>query len=123
MTQIRGIRGATTATVNTIDAIHTATRALLDEVVAENQIEADDVASVLLTMTQDLNATFPAQAVRSRTGWQWVPLMCAQELNIPGSLPMCIRILIHVNTDKAQQEIVHVYQGDAIVLRPDLARG
>jgi chorismate mutase len=123
MTQIRGIRGATTATTNTIDAIHNATRSLLDEVVAENQIEADDVASVLLTMTPDLTAAFPAQAIRSRAGWQWVPLMCAQELNVPGSLPMCIRILIHVNTDKAQQEIVHVYQGDAIVLRPDLARG
>lgn len=122
MTQIRGIRGATTAEDNTKQAIQTATRTLLDEVIAANGIEPNDVASVLLTMTPDLTATFPAQAVRSRDGWQWVPLMCAQELNITGSLQKCIRILIHVNTDKAQQDIVHVYQGDAIVLRPDLAR-
>jgi chorismate mutase len=122
MTQIRGIRGATTIKENSAEAIRNATRILLDEVIAENQIAADDVASVLLTMTPDLTATFPAQAIRSRSGWQWVPLMCAQELNVPGGLAKCIRILIHVNTDKTQTEIVHVYQGEAIVLRPDLIR-
>ncbi len=123
MIRVRGIRGATTTEDNSAEAIHTATRDLLDRVIEENQIQPDDVASVLLTMTPDLTATFPAAAIRSRPGWQWVPLMCAKELDVPGGLSKCVRILIHVNTEKTQQEIVHVYLGEAIVLRPDLSRG
>lgn len=120
--RVRGIRGATTVEANQADAIYAATRELLETVVARNAIEIDDVASVLFTMTPDLTADFPAKAVRSLEGWQWVPLMCATELSVPGSLPRCIRILIHVNTDKSLRDIVHVYLGAATSLRPDLAK-
>lgn len=122
MTYVRGIRGATTAIENSAEAIYEATSALLDAIIAENEVQPDDVASVLITMTQDLTAAFPAAAIRAKVGWQWVPLMCAQELVVPGSLQKCVRILIHMNTTRAQKDIVHVYLGDAVVLRPDLAR-
>ncbi|MBX5437387.1 MAG: chorismate mutase [Alicyclobacillaceae bacterium] len=121
--KVRGIRGAVTAKDNTPEAIFEATRTLMERLVAENQLDIDDVASVLLTMTPDLNADFPARAVRSLPGWQWVPLMCAPELSVPGSLGRCIRVLVHVNTDRAQNELVHVYLGDAVQLRPDIANG
>lgn len=119
--KVRGIRGAITVNDNTAEAIFTATRQLMEEVVARNAFDVDDVASVWLTMTLDLNAAFPAKAVRSVPGWQWVPLMCSSELNVPGSLARCIRILVHVNTDHPQSELNHVYLGAATVLRPDLA--
>ncbi|MCF8563760.1 chorismate mutase [Alicyclobacillus tolerans] len=119
--KIRGIRGAVTVKENHPDAIFTATKELMEQLVAKNHLDVDDVASVVLTMTPDLNADFPAKAVRSLAGWQWVPLMCASELNVPGSLPMCIRVLVHVNTTLPQDAIVHVYLGDAVALRPDIA--
>ena len=118
--KVRGIRGATTVTENTPDAVFAATYELMMEVVRQNHIDVDDVSSVVLTMTPDLNADFPAKAVRSLDGWEWVPLMCATELSVPGSLSMCIRVLVHVNTDARQGEIMHVYLGSAVVLRPDI---
>jgi chorismate mutase len=121
MMKVRGIRGATTAAANTPEAIFDATKTLIERIASENVIDVDDVASVILTMTPDLTADFPARAVRSLPGWQWVPLMCATELSIENALPRCIRLLVHVNTEKSQQELVHVYLGDAIVLRPDIA--
>ncbi len=122
MMYVRGIRGATTASENSAKAIYDATYTLLETLVAENEIEADNVASVWITMTPDLTAAFPAAAIRRKPGWQWVPLMCAQELSISESLGKCIRILIHTNTNRTQQEIVHVYLGEAVALRPDLVR-
>jgi chorismate mutase len=119
--KVRGIRGATTVNENSADAIFAATRSLMTALVAANQIEVDDVASVILTMTPDLNADFPAKAVRSLEGWQWVPLMCATEIAVPDAMPRCIRVLVHVNTDKSQDEIQHVYLGEAVKLRPDVA--
>lgn len=119
--KVRGIRGAITVSENTPDAVFEATRTLMEKVVEANQIDVDDVASVVLTMTPDLNAAFPAKAVRSLSGWQWVPLMCATELSVPGSLPRCIRVLVHVNTEVRQEDITHVYLGEAVVLRPDIA--
>jgi chorismate mutase len=110
-----------TVDANTSDAIFHATKQLMEEIIERNQLDCDDVASVLLTMTPDLTASFPAKAVRSIPGWQWVPLMCAVELNIEGALPRCIRVLLHVNTDQPQDELNHVYLGGATVLRPDLA--
>jgi chorismate mutase len=121
MMKVRGIRGATTAAENTPEAIFDATKTLIERIASENAIDVDDVASVILTMTPDLTADFPARAVRSLPGWQWVPLMCATELSIENALRRCIRLLVHVNTEKSQQELVHVYLGDAIVLRPDIA--
>ncbi len=119
--KVRGLRGATTVTENTPDAITEATLELMATIIEKNEIDVDDVASVLLTMTPDLNAIFPARAVRSLEGWQWVPLMCAPEIDVPGSLHMCVRVLIHINTTKTQQELVHVYLRKAEVLRPDIA--
>jgi len=118
--KVRGIRGATTATENTPEAIFTATKQLMELLVSENQLDVDDVASVILTMSADLNADFPARAVRSIEDWQWVPLMCACEIDKPNGLASCIRVLVHVNTEKNQSELQHIYLGKAVSLRPDL---
>lgn len=118
--QVRGIRGATTVERNTREAILDATTELLNEMVKANNIHPDDVASAFFTTTPDLNAEFPAVAARNN-GWTHVALMCGHEMAVPGSLPMCLRILLHVNTDRSAQEIVHVYLRGAKVLRPDIA--
>lgn len=115
----RGVRGATTVTENTQSAILEATRELLAELVAANAMEAEAMASVIFTATPDLNAAYPAVAARE-LGWTQTPLLCMQEMAVPGSLPMCIRVLIHWNTDKVQGEIHHRYLRGARVLRPDL---
>ncbi len=117
--KFRGVRGATTADVNSREAILDATRQLLALMIRQNAIEPDDVASAIFTTTADLNAEFPALAAR-QLGWIDVPLLCTTEINVPGSLPRCIRILIHWNTEKSPQEISHVYLKDATRLRPDI---
>lgn len=117
---IRGIRGATTVTADEPDLILQATRELLEEILAENAgMRTEDIASALFTVTDDLASTFPAQAAR-QMGWGLVPMMCAREIPVPGSLPKVIRVLVHWNTDKAQKEVTHVYLRDAVRLRPDL---
>lgn len=118
--RLRGIRGATTVESNTKDAILEATHELLAALVDANDLQADDIASAFFSATQDLNAEFPALAAR-HMGWSNVALTCMQEMYVPGSLPMCIRILIHANTAKAQNEVRFVYLRGARVLRPDLA--
>jgi chorismate mutase len=117
--QCRGIRGATTVDVDSAAAILEATRELLSQIVEANDVVADDVASALFTITPDLAATFPARAARDM-GWQQVALMDAQEIPVPGSLPRCVRVLIHWNTEKSQAEVRHVYLRGAASLRPDL---
>ncbi len=117
----RGVRGATTADANTPEAILEATRQLLALMIRRNGIEADDVASAIFTTSHDLNAEFPALAAR-QLGWINVPLLCGHELDVPGSLPRCIRILLHWNTSKPAHEVIHVYIKDAIRLRPDLSK-
>ncbi len=119
---IRGIRGATTASANTAEAILEATRELLTAIVEENRVEPDEIAAVLFTCTEDLTAAFPAEAGRA-LGWSEVPLITARELDVPGAPPRCIRVLIFWNTPMTQQEVAHVYLRDAESLRPDLARG
>ena len=121
MTVCRGIKGATTVERNTGEAILAATTELLGRMVELNAIDPDDVASALFSTTTDLNAEFPAVAAR-RMGWTEVPLSCVYEMDVPGSLRLCLRILLHVNTDKTAREIVHVYLRGARVLRPDLAQ-
>ena len=116
----RGIRGATTVPTNTREAILDAARELLDEIVRLNEIERDDVASIIFTTTPDLDAEFPAVAARE-AGWTDVALECLHEMNVPGALPRCLRLLMHVNSDRAQNEITHVYLRDAGVLRPEFA--
>jgi chorismate mutase len=119
----RGIRGATVAASNTKTDILAATRELLHKMIEANQVEKEAVASVLFTMTSDLDAEFPAVAARE-LGWTEEALVCSQEISVPGSLPRCIRILILVNTDKKSDEIKHVYTRGAEVLRqPPEGRG
>jgi chorismate mutase len=115
--RVRGIRGATTVEANTRDAILQATRELLTELVQANGIHPDDVASAFFTTTPDLDAEFPAVVARVEMGWTHVALMCGHEMSVPGSLPMCLRILLHVNTSKSPQELQFIYQRGAQVLR------
>ncbi|MDY0168808.1 MAG: chorismate mutase [Thermoguttaceae bacterium] len=115
----RGVRGATTAEENTPESILEATRQLLALMIRANDIEPEDVASAVFTTTTDLNAEFPALAAR-QLGWFDVALMCYHELDVPGSLPRCIRILLHWNSDKPASDVVHVYIKQAARLRPDL---
>ncbi|MFC4768935.1 chorismate mutase [Effusibacillus consociatus] len=117
---IRGIRGATTVEENTEAAIFQATRELLNEIISVNQFQAEDIASVIATVTEDLDAAFPAMAIRSIPGWELVPMMCAREIPVPGSVTKCIRVMLHVNTNTPQKDIKHVYLGRAASLRPDL---
>ena len=119
---VRGIRGAITVETNNADEIVAATEELLKEIIAKNHLEAEDVASILITTTEDLDAVFPAKAVRNLSGWEYVPLMCAREIPVPGSLPLCIRVMLHVNTTKSQREITHVFLREAVKLRPDLVK-
>jgi chorismate mutase len=116
--QVRGVRGATVAGANSEEAILAATRELLYTMIQANGIAPEDVASVHFTTTVDLNATYPALAAR-QLGWFDVALLCGHEMDVPGTLGRCIRILIHWNTRRRLEEIVHVYLHDARSLRPD----
>ena len=117
---VRGIRGATTVPANTRDEILQAADELLREIVDANDVRADLVASIIFTTTPDLNAEFPAVAARE-AGWNDVALECLHEMNVPGSLQHCLRVLMHVNTERAANELAHVYLRGARALRPDLA--
>jgi chorismate mutase len=117
----RGIRGATTVDSNSREAILDATRELLRTIIDENDVRTEDVASAYFTTTQDLNAEFPAVTARNDFGWTNVALMCGHEMAVPGSLPMCVRIMLLVNTERSQAQICHVYLRGAAVLRPELA--
>lgn len=119
---IRGVRGATTVTKNEAQEIEQATEALVREMVSENALQPEQIAQVIVTATNDIDATFPAKAVRHLQGWQYVPVMCAQEIPVKGSLPLCIRVMMTVNTSLKQEEIKHVFLEGAIVLRPDLLK-
>lgn len=114
----RGVRGATTADDNSSEAILKATREMLALVIRQNGIEPEDVAAAIFTITNDLDAEFPALAAR-QLGWLDVALLCGYEVSVPGSLQRCVRVLIMWNTEKAADEIVHVYIKDAARLRPD----
>jgi chorismate mutase len=120
-TVLRGIRGATTVTEDTADAILAATEELVREIVTANHLRPEDVASALFTVTPDLHAEFPAAAAR-RMGWTMVPLLNFTEIGVPGRLQRCIRVLVHVNTSRTQNDMVHVYLREAVSLRPDLVQ-
>jgi chorismate mutase len=117
----RGVRGATTADGNTRDEILTATRQLLALMIRINGIEPEQVASAIFSLTSDLDAEFPALAAR-QLGWLEVPLLCTYEVDVPGSLRKCVRVLVHWNTDKPQDQIRHIYVKDAERLRPDISK-
>jgi chorismate mutase len=117
----RGVRGATTVTENSREAILNATRQMLALLIRRNQIKSEDIASAIFTVPKDLNAEFPALAAR-QLGWIEVPLLCGYEIDVPGSLPLCVRVLVHWNTELPQSDIQHVYIHDAVRLRPDLSK-
>lgn len=118
---VRGIRGAITVSEDQADQILSATRELLGEIIRQNEIDSEDIASIIFTTTRDLNSTFPAEAARTM-GLHLVPLLCSQEIGVAGSLASCIRVLIHVNTSRRQDEIKHVFLRDAARLREDLTK-
>lgn len=118
---VRGIRGAITIKEDTAAEVLESTRELLTVMQENNEFKVEDIASVLFTVTSDIRAAFPAQAARA-IGWDKVPLLCFQEIEVPGALPRCIRVLVHVNTCKSQEEIKHVYLKGAQQLRQDLIK-
>src|SRR5262245_21894655 len=118
--RLRGVRGATTATANTREAICSATQDLLRRLIGANEIPLEEIASAFFTVTDDLDAEYPALAARE-IGWVSVPLLCAREIAVAGGLARCIRVLLHVNTEKTQEQIRHIYLREAASLRPTLA--
>ena len=116
MTKVRAIRGATTSDNNTKDDIVEATREMLISLVEANDLEKEDVISAFFTTTKDLNTQFPAVAAR-KIGWTEVALMCSHEMFVPDAQEKCIRVMVHVNTDKSPHDINNVYLKDAVNLR------
>lgn len=119
---IRGIRGAVTINRDEEVLVLEETAKLMREIIAANHIDPENVASVVISTTPDIVSAFPAKAVRTLPNWNYVPVMCMHEMNVPGALPLCIRVLIHLNTEVAQKDIQHIYLNDAIKLRPDLVK-
>lgn len=117
--RVRAIRGATTAAANTIPAITEAVTELLDELEVHNQIDHQEIVSVMFTTTRDLDAIFPAAIARQRPHWSDIVLLDVQQMHVPGSLDRCIRFLIHFNTPYPEQKIYHPYLRQARNLRPD----
>jgi len=113
----RGIRGATTVERNDREEIFAATIELLQLMIKQNDLHLEDVASAIFTVTEDLDAVFPAEAARNHMGWTDVALMCGREIPVPNSLSKCIRVLLHVNTMRSAAEIRHVYIRGAANLR------
>ncbi len=119
--KVHGVRGATVVSADQADEILSATRQLLQAILDANPgMQTTDLASAWFTVTHDLCSAHPARAAR-QMGWMQVPLMCSQEIPVPGALRHCIRVLLHWNTNLPQSAIRHVYLGDAASLRPDLS--
>lgn len=109
----KGIRGATTIDVNTPEAIEEATLELLSELVSKNNIQKDAISHVIFTLTNDLNAEFPAKFAREKLGWKNVAMMCFHELDVPDSLKMCLRVLIVLNcSDDFQPKFVYLKEAE-----------
>ena len=118
--QCRGVRGAITVEANTAEDMLEATSELLQRLIAANDIQPEQVVSAIFTTTTDLNAAFPARAARD-LGWTDVALLCTHEMAVPGALPKVIRVLLHINTERAPDQLVHLYLKGAQQLRPDLS--
>jgi chorismate mutase len=118
---VRAIRGATQVGSNDPVSIGEGSKELMAAILAANDVAIDDVISVLLTASPDLNAAFPASAARE-IGFQSIPLLCAQEIDVPGALPRTIRVMLHCNTSRSILEIEHIYLHGASILRKDLAQ-
>jgi len=118
---VRAIRGAVQVDANERDALLEAATELISEVMTRNGLTTDDVISVLFTTTPDLTAEFPALAAR-KLGFTDVPLMCASEIAVPGALPLVVRLMAHVETERPRSELQHVYLRGAQALRLDIAQ-
>ncbi len=116
---VRALRGATTVDVDTAEQIEERMVALLTELFDRNDIDHDDLISIVLTATPDISSAFPAAAART-FGLGDVPLLCAQELDIEGATPLCLRVLIHLTTERGRNEMHHIYLEGAEGLRDDL---
>lgn len=114
------IRGASTCEEDTKQEVTKVTQALLEKMIEQNSLDLDSIVSVLFTATGDIHSEFPATAARSLKGFSDIPLMCARELDIDGSMPMCIRIMMHVDVAKTKKDIKHIFMGKAKNLRKDL---
>ncbi|MFV0633653.1 chorismate mutase [Demequina sp.] len=119
--RVRAIRGATTLDVDDKDHLHLRTQELVESIMSANTLTTDDVISVIFTCTPDIVSDFPAAAARE-LGFGAVPLMCAQEMAVPGALPLVVRVLMHVETARERAEITHVYLHESVSLRRDLAQ-
>ncbi|MBW3557262.1 MAG: chorismate mutase [Actinobacteria bacterium] len=119
MTSVRALRGATTVDADTPEQLHERVQALLVRMLERNEVTKDEVISVVFTATADIHSMFPAAAARA-IGFGDVPLLCARELDIEGGTPLCIRVLMHANVDKAREQLHHVYLEGARGLRDDL---
>lgn len=117
---IRGVRGATTVKENRAEEIWEETGRVLEEMIAENHITADQVSHIWFTVTSDLDAAFPAKAAREIPGWEFVPVMCAQEIPVPGSLERCIRVMMTADVNVPAKDVQHIFLNEAVALRPDL---
>lgn len=118
--RIQAIRGATTVSNNVAEEIATAVHELLETLESQNQLSPEHLISVTFSVTQDLDALFPAAAARKRPGWDVVPLLDVQHMHVEGSLPRCIRVLIHAQVPVLHQDVCHIYLRNAQQLRPDL---
>ncbi|MGM8365346.1 chorismate mutase [Virgibacillus sp. W0181] len=118
---IRGVRGATTVKQNEENEMMDNTRKLVQEMISVNDIDVQSISHILISVTKELNAGFPAKSIREMDGWNFVPVMCMQEIDVPGSLPNCIRVMMVINTEQTQEAIRHIFQNEAVRLRPDLA--
>lgn len=119
---VRGLRGATTVQQDDEQTVLAATEALVVEMAEANRVSPKDIISVLISTTKDVTSAFPAKAVRTIEGWTYVPVMCTHEMDVPGAMPLCIRALMQVNTDTPQRSVKHIYQNEAVKLRPDLQK-
>ena len=117
MSRVLGIRGATTADSNTGEAVAEATAEMLDELVRRNGLKVDDVAAAVFSTTADLDTRYPASVARLEMGWEYVALMDVQQADVRGGVPLCIRVLLLVNTDRAPHDLVNVYLRGAAGLR------
>ncbi|AVV07333.1 chorismate mutase [Listeria monocytogenes] len=120
---MRAIRGATTIETNIPKEIYAATKELFEEILTQNEVtNSEQLTSVIITVTEDISAAFPAKAVRETPGFELVPVMGMQEIPVPNSLPMCIRFMVFTDLHKPLGAINHVYLRGAKVLRPDLVK-
>ncbi len=117
---VRAIRGAISVDANTKESIANATAELLSKILKKNNLTKENVESAIFSLTHDLNADFPASSARIKLGWDDVSMICTQEVPVPGSLPMCLRVMLSVYTNLSKSQVRHVYLGDAAKLRPDL---